>query len=367
MITSKDTLEYKRIGFDNDRYLSLQREKIIERIDHFSKGRLYLEIGGKTHYDPHAARVLPGYLPDNKITLLKKLSNISELAFCMNSNDIIGDRQLDSNARAYREEALTRMIKLEELLGQKPKIIITLCDYKNPDERVARFRKELEDLGYEVAQRYFIDGYPEKVKRVVSEKGYGRDEYIEFSKPLVIITGAASNSGKLSTALGQIYQDHQKKIKSGYAKWETFPIWGLPLNHPVNLAYEAATADIGDYNVIDTYHQQAYGKRTVNYNRDVEAFEIIKNISDKIVSDDNHMKDYKSPTDMGINLAGQAIVDDEVVCVASLREIRRRANWFTEITARGDGNKKWIQRCLDLEKKARRYINDQGYDPDIAI
>ncbi|GAB4163422.1 MAG: hypothetical protein Fur003_6060 [Candidatus Dojkabacteria bacterium] len=256
--------------------------------------------------------------------------------------------------------------ELEKALGIKPKIAINLCT-STLEKSVEEFISQLNELGYKTYKRYVIEGYPRETNKVVSEKGYGSDEYIPISKPLVIVTGAASNSGKMSTCLGQIYHDQQKGISSGYAKYETFPIWTLPLEHPVNLAYEAATADIGDYNMIDTYHLEAYGQRSVNYNRDVEAFEIIQLLSDKIVERSNFMRNYRSPTDMGINHAGFAITDDEVVCIASLREIKRRANWYSEIAARGQGTMETIQKCLEIEKKAVKYINDKGYNLNLHL
>lgn len=370
MFTSLDTIDYKNKGFDNDKYIKLQRQNIAERMDRFNSGRLYLEIGGgKILHDPHAARVLPGYKPDNKKTILKNMSNMIEIIFCVNAQDIHENRQLSSNNESYNDASFRLMNSLEEAIGIRPHIAITLCKTEDNEQEVAvaEFTRQAKEKGYQTAKRYYIEGYPINTEKVVSEEGYGKDEYFDLEKPLIVVTGAASNSGKLSTALGQLYQDHQKGLHSGYAKFELFPIWSLPVEHPVNLAYEAATADIGDYNLIDTHHQEAYGKNAVNYNRDVEAFSIIKELANKIVEDDSAMRKYKSPTDMGINYAGKAITDDEVICIAALREIKRRANWYSEIVARGNGNKDAIEKCLSLEKRAKRYIKSQGYNVSITI
>ncbi len=256
---------------------------------------------------------------------------------------------------------------MEGNLNIRPKIVINLNDRSKKDV-TSDFENNLQKLGYNYYNRYLIEGYPNDTKNVLSENGYGFDDYIETSKKLILVIGAASNSGKMSTCLGQIFQDQQNNIKSGYAKYETFPIWSLPISHPVNLAYEAATADIGDFNVIDTYHEVAYGKRSVNYNRDFEAFEIIKMLSDKFLNKDNPITEYKSPTDMGINFAGYAITDDEIVCIASLNEIRRRRDWYNEILARGGVDKnKSVKKCESLELQALKYIKEQGYNLDLEI
>jgi len=369
MLNSQNTISYKKEGFDNSKYLRIQRQAIVDRIDRFKDGRLYLEIGGgKILNDPHAARVLPGFKTDNKKTIIRKLSHISEVIFCANTKDLVNNRQLSSFEEDYANAVIRKLKELEKPLKTKPHVALTLCSKKTQIEEDI-FITKLKSLGYQVARKFIIAGYPHDIDTVVSENGYGKDEYLELSKPLIIVTGAASNSGKLGTALSQLYLDHQKDIKSGFAKFELFPIWSLPLEHPVNLAYEAATADIGDFNQIDTYHLEAYDKRAVNYNRDVEAFPIIKGLADKIVAEDSAMRDYNSPTDMGINLLGKAITHDEVVCVAALREIRRRANWYSEIVARDNNadGKVWIDKCLSLEKRAKRYIKGQGYNGEILL
>ncbi len=365
-MNSSDTIKYRFEGFDNKKYLQLQKEKILERFDLFREGKLYLEIGGKFLYDPHAARTLPGFDPEVKPTIFQTLKSMTDLLFCVNAKDIQNDRALSNSKKGYSESVIEMADQLGDKIGIKPRIVINLCDRSKPSS-TKKFENTLKELGYEYYKRYIIPGYPNITESLLSEKGYGADDFIVTTKKLILVTGTGSNSDKLSTCLGSIYQDSTRGIVSGYAKYETFPIWSLPISHPVNLAYEAATVDIGDYNVIDTYHEEAYGKRSVNYNRDVEAFEIIKDLSSKFLDSSNPMSDYKSPTDMGINYAGSAITDDQVVCIAGLHEIRRRAGWYREIINRGSGDKSWLKKCDSLENQAIRYIRDKGYDPEMKI
>ncbi len=365
-MNSTDAIEYKNLGFDNKKYTTLQKDEILKRIDLFKEGKLYLEIGGKFLHDPHAARVLPGFQPDVKKTIFSTLRSISDLFYCVNAKDVQSNRQLKNSPEKYSDAALRIAKELEEHIRIKPKFVINLNQRINKKQKSA-FEILIEKNGYECYKRYVIEGYPSDTNNVLSDNGYGFDDYIKTSKKLILVVGAASNSGKMSTCLGQIYNDQKAGIRSGYAKYETFPIWSLPISHPVNLAYEAATADIGDYNVIDTYHELAYGKRSVNYNRDVEAFEIIKMLVDKFLERSNPMQEYRSPTDMGINYAGFAITDDQIVCIASLNEIRRRRDWYKEIVSRGVGDKEWIRKCDNLETQALKYIREQGYNPDLPI
>lgn len=365
-MNSTDTLPYKVDAFNNAKYVQLQKSKILERIDKFRNGKLYLEIGGKFLHDPHAARVLPGFRPDVKKQIFLELRNISEILFCVNARDIVGNRQLKNNSQKYTDAVKEMIEKIEEEIGAKPKVIITLVDQLNKDS-AEQLKTELASKDYLVYMRYKIDGYPQDTEKVLSEKGYGKDDFVTTTKKLIIVIGAASNSGKMSTCLGQIYQDQQKGIDSGYAKYETFPIWSLPIDHPVNLAYEASTADIGDYNLIDKYHMDAYGKRAVNYNRDVEAFELIKGIGEKFLEPSNFMYSYRSPTDMGINYAGSAIENDEAVCVASLNEIRRRADWYQMMLDRGEGRSDWVEKCRKLERQATKYIEERGFDINMEL
>jgi uncharacterized protein (UPF0371 family) len=359
-MNTSDIPNYTKFGFSNEKYLKTQTEKILERIDKFKQGKLYLEIGGKFLYDPHAARVLPGLDPEVKKDIFKSLRNISDLIYCVNAKDIISNRQLKNSEEKYADVSIQMMKMFEDELSMKPIISLNLLDHEISDE-IDEYIRKVESLGYRIYKRYKIDGYPENVDHILSQEGYGADQYIETNRNLVLVTGAASNSGKMSTCLGQIYQDKLSGKVSGYAKYETFPIWSLPINHPVNLAYEAATADIGDYNVIDSYHESAYGKRSVNYNRDVDAFEIIMRMSKHLLSSQNPMTSYKSPTDMGINYAGFAITNDEIVCIASLEEIRRRASWYQEVIDRGEGDPGWVKKCMSLENQAVKYISERGY------
>ena len=350
MIAQNETVVPEKIGFDSLKYVQDQKEAIAERIKKFSGGRLYLEIGGKFLFDAHASRVLPGFDPENKKHIFSDLAENSEVLFCVDSRDIIHNRQLSNKNESYTNASL-KMIESVSSEVKKPKIVINLC-HRRRKPPVLRFSEHLRELGYEVFFRFLIDGYPRDLTEILSPKGYGRDDFIATEKNLILVTGAASNSGKMSTCLGQIYLDHHRGIESGYAKYETFPIWNLPLDHPVNLAYEAATADIGDFNQIDPFHPIS----SVNYNRDVEAFDIVMRIAKAVVSEKNEMRNYRSPTDMGINRAGLSITDDRACCEASLLEIKRRKEWYTEILGRGEGDEKWIEKCDLLFEKAKHYL-----------
>lgn len=366
-MVSTDIIDYKVQGFNNQKYLDIQKKRILERIDHFKDGKLYFEIGGKFLYDPHAARVLPGFDPKVKVAILNELRGFLDIFYCVNANDIVANRQMNSGEEPYVEYCKKVVKEFEGAFGIKPKIVLNLCHPGGDDTLVDGFSGQMRDEGYSVYKRFTIQGYPEDSDTILSDRGYGADEYVESNKNLILVTGAGSKSGKMSTCLGQIYHDKLRGLKSGYAKYETFPIWTLPLDHPINLAYEAATADIGDYNVIDSYHWDAYSKRSVNYNRDVDAFKIILGLKDKLLDKGNFMHNYKSPTDMGINYAGHAIENDEVVCVASLQEIRRRKGWYEEINARGGGDAEWVRKCELLEDRAMKYINERGYNPEMAL
>lgn len=365
-MNSFDIINYKQIGFDNKKYYDLQRQKIHERINHFSEGHLYLEIGGKFLYDPHASRVLPGFAPDVKKQLFLDFSQNMDIIFCVDAESISHNRQLNNTQESYQQVVFYMIENLHKQLHVKPFIAINLCD-PSSNATVEHFKHTLEGKGYSIYSRYKIDGYPHNTKLVVSPNGYGKDEYIPVTKKLVLVTGAASNSGKLSTCLGQMYLDYQKGIKSGYAKYETFPVWNLELEHPVNLAYESATADIGDYNVLDYYYRQAYGGTAVNYNRDVEAFKILLKIGHEIVDAENFIRTYKSPTDMGINYAGFAITNNEIVSIASYNEIIRRKEWYREISSRGNGDVTWVRKCTSLEKTALEYIIKHEYNPHLVL
>lgn len=354
-ISQSDSIDYPVTGFDSRKYFELQKEKILERIGKFKGGRLYMEIGGKFLFDAHASRVLPGFKPTVKKALFASLKDQATVLFCVGYMDIINNRQLSNKEESFTEAALRIAKNIESELEMKPSIVINLCEPEK-DEAVKQFVSEAGEIGFKVHFRYKIEGYPKDTKKILSDDGFGKDDYIESGKPLVLVTGAASNSGKMSTCIGQIYLDHLKGIDSGYAKFETFPIWNLPIKHPVNLAYEAATADIGDYNEMDHYHLKAYGIKAVNYNRDINAFKLLMELSTQIVSESNFIRHYKSPTDMGISHAGFAITDDAVVCRASTEEIDRRKRWYREIIDRGEGDSLWTEKCDELKKEALEYI-----------
>ncbi|MDD3301992.1 MAG: DUF1846 family protein [Candidatus Gracilibacteria bacterium] len=359
MINSSETIVFNKQGFDGKKYISLQKEKIFERISKFS-GKLYLEIGGKFLFDAHASRVLPGFFPDSKKIIFSDLKKDFDIFFCTNADDINSNRQITNEDIDYIDYTLKILKDIEGNLGIKPKVVINKIDIKNTEVKLDLFRNKILSLGYQVFNRYKIDGYPNDVNRVLSDYGFGKDDYIKTDKKLILVTGMASSSGKMSTCLGQIYLDYLNGIDSGYAKYETFPVWNIDLNHPVNLAYEAATADIGDYNMYDKFHKKSYGIDSVNYNRDIEAFVILKSILDKFILEGNYMSTYKSPTDMGISNAGFCIIDDEICSVASLEEIKRRIIWYKELVDRGEGKINWVEKCKDLEKKCLKYIEDKS-------
>ncbi len=305
-----------RQGFDNDLYIKMQSEHIRERINQFG-GKLYLEFGGKLFDDYHASRVLPGFAPDSKIRMLIQLKDQAEIVIAISANDIEKNKVRGDLGITYDLDVL-RLIDAFRSFGlYVGSVVLTLWQ----DQPAAvKFRKRLESLGVKVYQHYAIPGYPSDVARIVSDEGYGKNDYIETSRSLVVVTAPGPGSGKMATCLSQLYHDHKKGIQSGYAKFETFPIWNLPLKHPVNIAYEAATADLNDVNMIDPFHLEAYGVTTVNYNRDIEIFPVLNAMFEKI----SGKSPYRSPTDMGVNMAGNCIFDDEAVREAANMEIIRR-------------------------------------------
>jgi len=306
-----------KIGFDNFLYMEEQTKQILKRVERFNH-KLYLEFGGKLFDDYHAARVLPGFEVNGKILLLEKLKEKTEIIMCVSAADIENNRIRGDMGITYDMEAL-RLIDGMRQMGLYISSVV-ISQYRNqPSADV--FKNKLEHRGEKVYLHRPIKDYPVNVEFVVSEEGYGSNPYIETSKPLVVVTGPGSASGKMATCLSQIYHEHKKNIYAGYAKFETFPIWNLPLKHPVNLAYEAATADLNDVNAIDPYHLEAYGETAVNYNRDIEAFPLVKNILAKIMGEDEA---YRSPTDMGVNMAGYCITDEALVVESAKKEIIRR-------------------------------------------
>lgn len=307
----------KKTGFDNEKYLKEQSRAIIERIGKF-EGKLYLEFGGKLFYDYHAARVLPGYDPNIKIKLLKQLKDKIDIILCIYAGDIEKGRIRGDFGITYDVDALKI---IDDLRSNSLEILAVVITRFDNQPQASRFKNKLENRNIKVYLHSATKGYPSDVNTIVSEEGYGKNSYIETKNRLVVITGPGPGSGKLATCLSQVYHDYKRNIKSGYAKFETFPIWNMPLKHPVNLAYEAATADISDFNLIDPFHLSAYGQSSVNYNRDVEVFPVLKLILEKISRGELM---YQSPTDMGVNRAGFAIIDDESVKAAAKQEIIRR-------------------------------------------
>ena len=306
-----------RIGFDNDKYLKLQSEHINERISKFG-GKLYMEFGGKLFDDYHASRVLPGFEPDSKIKMLATLRDKAEIVIAVNAGDIAKNKVRGDYGITYDLDVLRLIDAFRGFDLYVGSVVITQFAGQSAAEA---FQKRLEALGMKVYRHYPIEGYPGNIDKIVSDEGYGRNDYIETTRPLVVVTAPGPGSGKMATCLSQLYHDGKRGIQAGYAKFETFPIWNLPLKHPVNVAYEAATADLNDVNMIDPFHLEAYGTLAVNYNRDVDTFPVLSALFQRLTGGECP---YKSPTDMGVNMAGFCIVDDAVCQEASRREIVRR-------------------------------------------
>ena len=305
-----------KLGYDNELYIRTQSENIRKRIDQFG-GKLYLEFGGKLYDDYHASRVLPGFEPDSKLKMLLEIKEQVEVVIAINADDIEKNKIRGDLGITYDRDVI-RLIEIFRGFGLYVSSVVLT---RFADQALAKaFQARLEGMGIRVYHHYAIAGYPGNIPHIVSDEGYGKNEYIETSRELVVITAPGPGSGKLATCLSQLYHEHKRGRKAGYAKFETFPIWNLPLNHPVNLAYEAATADLDDVNMIDPFHLEAYGATTVNYNRDVEAFPVLQTIFEQILG----QCPYKSPTDMGVNMVGSCITDDAVVRQASRQEIIRR-------------------------------------------
>ena len=325
-----------KIGFDNERYIETQSAHIRERIAQFG-GKLYLEFGGKLFDDYHAARVLPGFAPDSKIRMLIQLKAQAEIVIAINANDIEKNQVRGDLGITYDLDTL-RLIDAFRSFGLFVGSVVLTRWHDQP--AAIKFQKRLESVGVQVYRHYPIVGYPSDIDSIVSDEGYGKNEYIETTRSLVVVTAPGPGSGKMATCLSQLYHDHKRGIRSGYAKFETFPIWNLPLKHPVNIAYEAATADLNDMNMIDPFHLEAYGETTVNYNRDVEIFPVVGAMFRRIYGE----CPYKSPTDMGVNMVGNCIVDDEVVRDAAKMEIVRR--YYTALC----NQRKGIGDARDVEK-----------------
>ena len=333
-----------KIGFDNNKYLSMQSEHIKERISKFDN-KLYLEFGGKLFDDYHASRVLPGFAPDSKLRMLMQLSEHAEIVIVISAGDIEKNKVRGDLGITYDLDVIRLIDAFKERGFFVGSVVITQYSGQNSANI---FKSKLENLGIKVYIHYPIEGYPSNIPLIVIDEGYGKDDYIETSRPLVIITAPGPGSGKMATCLSQLYHEHKRGIHAGYAKFETFPIWNIPLKHPVNLAYEAATADLNDVNMIDPFHLEAYGETTVNYNRDVEIFPVLSAIFERIFG----KCPYQSPTDMGVNMVGNCIVDDEVCREASKQEIIRRYYQALERHLEGEDNNEEVFKLELLMKQA---------------
>ena len=333
-----------KLGFDNDKYLSMQSEHIKERISKFDN-KLYLEFGGKLFDDYHASRVLPGFAPDSKLRMLMQLSEHAEIVIVISAGDIEKNKIRGDLGITYDLDVIRLIDAFKERGFFVGSVVITQYSGQNSANI---FKSKLENLGIKVYIHYPIEGYPSNIPLIVSDEGYGKNDYIETSRPLVIITAPGPGSGKMATCLSQLYHEHKRGIHAGYAKFETFPIWNIPLKHPVNLAYEAATADLNDVNMIDPFHLEAYGETTVNYNRDVEIFPVLSAIFERIFG----KCPYQSPTDMGVNMVGNCIVDDEVCREASKQEIIRRYYQALERHLEGENNDDEVFKLELLLKQA---------------
>lgn len=362
-----------KIGFDNEKYLSEQTKAILERVKQFNN-KLYLEFGGKLGYDYHAQRILPGYDPHVKLRLLQKLKDQTEIILCIYADDIVQGKVRGDFAITY-DFATFKLIDDLKKWGLD-KVTVAITRFKG-EPLVIKFKNKLEKRGIKIYTHEEIKGYPTDVDFVVSKKGFGKNCYIPTKRPIVVVNGPGPNSGKMATCLSQLYHDHQKGRESGYAKFETFPIWNLPLEHLINVAYEAATADIGDYNMVDPFHLKAYKKVAINYNRDVENFPILKRLLERIVGENKKLP-YQSPTDMGVNRAGFAITDDKIVQAACRQELIRRYFRYLCEYASGSARKESVeilerlmeQNSIKVEERkvvaAARRVGEQAFNKGLG-
>jgi len=332
-------------GFDNEKYIKIQSEKIKERIAHF-KGKLYLELGGKLFDDYHATRVLPGFQPDSKLRMLQQLSNSAEIIIVISAIDIEKNKIRQDLGITYDEDVLRLRVEFMKRGFLVSSVVIT---HYNGQSSADNYRQRLERLGIRSYYHYTIEGYPNNVSLIDSDEGFGKDDYVETTRPLVIVTAPGPGSGKMAVCLSQLYNEHRRGVEAGYAKFETFPVWNLPLKHPVNIAYEAATADLNDVNMIDPYHFDAYNKVAINYNRDVEIFPVLTAIFEGIYG----TCPYKSPTDMGVNMVGFCISDDKICQEASLQEIISRYYIALNKMAEGACNDNEVNKLSLLLKQAK--------------
>ena len=316
-----------KLGFDNDKYLKIQSQHIKERISRFGD-KLYMEFGGKLFDDYHASRVLPGFQPDSKLKMLMQLRDFAEIIIVISADDIEKNKIRGDIGITYDKDVLRLR---EEFLKRGLCVSSVVVTHYSGQKAADIFINRLNRMNIKTYCHYKIDGYPTNVSLICSDEGFGKDDYVETEKPLVVVTAPGPGSGKMAVCLSQLYQEFKRGVKAGYAKFETFPIWNLPLKHPVNMAYEAATADLNDVNMIDPFHLDAYGKITVNYNRDIEIFPVLNAIFEGIYGENP----YKSPTDMGVTMVGNCIIDDEVCCQASKQEIIRR--YYSSLNSLVDG------------------------------
>jgi uncharacterized protein (UPF0371 family) len=336
----------RQIGFDTEKYLEAQIKQILERVSHYDK--LYLEFGGKLRYDHHASRVLPGFKLDTKIQMLRKLGDDLEIIHCISAKDIEGRKIRRDFGLTYEDQILKDINDLRELGLDVSAVVINRYD---GEKAAGRFKQRLENRDILVYYSYEIDNYLDDIERVISDEGYGKSDHVSTSRKIVVITAPGPGSGKMSFAMSQVYHDRNKGVMSGFAKFETFPIWDLPVNHPINIAYEAATADLGDYNCVDPWHLDVYGVEATNYNRDVENFAIMKRIIEKMVPPGDPMTKLKSPTDMGVNMAKQGIIDDQACREASKQEIIRRYYQYLREFVEGNTTYDTLERMDSIMKR----------------
>lgn len=334
-----------KYGFDNEKYLKIQSEHIKERIAQFGN-KLYLELGGKLFDDHHASRVLPGFQPDSKLRMLSQLSDHAEIVIVISALDIEKNKVRNDLGITYDMDVLRLRNEFQNRGFLVSSVVVT---HYNGQSSADAFRARLERMGITTYYHYTIDGYPTNVQLIDSDEGFGKNDYVVTTRPLVIVTAPGPGSGKMAVCLSQLYNEHKRGIEAGYAKFETFPVWSLPLKHPVNIAYEAATADLNDVNMIDPFHLEAYGKTAINYNRDIEIFPVLNALFEGIYGENP----YKSPTDMGVNMVGFCINDDEVCCEASKNEIILRYYTALNRLAQGEGNDSEVNKIALLFKQAK--------------
>lgn len=348
----------RQIGFNTEKYLEAQIKRILERVSHYDK--LYLEFGGKLRYDHHASRVLPGFKLDTKIQMLRKLGDNLEIIHCISAKDIEGRKIRRDFGLTYEDQILKDITDLRELGLDVSAVVINRY---NGEKSAAKFKQRLENRDIKVYYGYELDNYLDEIEKVVSSEGYGKSDHVPTTKKIIVVTAPGPGSGKMSFAMSQLYHDRHQRIMSGFAKFETFPIWDLPVEHPVNVAYEAATADLGDYNCVDPWHKEAYGVESTNYNRDVENFAIMKRIIEKMVPPGDPMTEIKSPTDMGVNMANQGIINDEACREASKQEIIRRYYQYKREFVEGNTT----YETLDRMDKIMNRVGVKPSDRKVAV